>query len=245
MAIHYVLPEVSRLQAQIKDLEDQIYALNDQNRQLLRQQPTRFHSMGLPPELRNLIWEQALPDRRVLRIVDYSTDMYNTHPFFCFARAPVLLHVCRESRGVALAHFKPLFETEVSRPVYFRPKFDILHLSPNAIADFAEEYPDIGEVESIAIPRDDMKYYWHELTNSGHFKSMTRLLLVGSSKLGSQTHRCCAIINLSPDRASQQQESFLWEEFIDCKRAEADWPPDLRHVEAVVATIVRHDCYLT
>lgn len=77
--------------------------------------PTTFHNFSLlPPELRNAIWEAALPPPRVFDIYPASTSQKTpAHEGLRFASLhseppPPLAAVCRESRSLALHHYRPL-----------------------------------------------------------------------------------------------------------------------------------------
>lgn len=54
---------------------------------------------ALPPELRAMIWELCLPSR-VIRLSRLSLTTTRTK------KPPLIAHVCRESRALALAHHR-------------------------------------------------------------------------------------------------------------------------------------------
>ncbi|KAI1291677.1 hypothetical protein F5Y03DRAFT_388341 [Xylaria venustula] len=205
---------IPELQAKIKDLETYF-------------RDPFFGFVNLSYELRTLIWEYALSDRRVFRIFEtYQEDSYDlTKTFFCSARLPVVLYVCKESREVALAHFRPFFEEswhgKISRPIYIRPELDILYIDSLRLGNLALDYLDINKIESIAIP------------------SMTRLLLVKALGKPWPSNRCCATIELSPDAAGKQKESE-WAEYIATQRRF----PNVQQVKAVVGELVCDISYL-
>ncbi|KUI66253.1 hypothetical protein VM1G_02057 [Cytospora mali] len=77
--------------------------------------PTQFHQFKqLPPELRTLIWEYALPDPRVFDIYPASTSQKTpAQQGLRFANQrdeppPATSVVCRESRSFVLHHYSPL-----------------------------------------------------------------------------------------------------------------------------------------
>lgn len=80
------------------------------------QAPDRFaRFQHLPPELRNLVWEYALPEPRVYEVLDapQATQKTPAHQGLMLANLhpeppPSLAAVCRESRYVVLHHYKPL-----------------------------------------------------------------------------------------------------------------------------------------
>ncbi|KAK2059325.1 hypothetical protein LY76DRAFT_29112 [Colletotrichum caudatum] len=121
MAVNQDSLEGQYLQAKIKDPEN-------------HQQQTHFRFADLVPELRELIWEQALPDRRIIRITEVAIEeKKGTSAFLGHACVPALLHVCRESRNIALAHFELFFIEEVHLrdiPSVLRPKVDTRYFRP-------------------------------------------------------------------------------------------------------------------
>lgn len=77
--------------------------------------PTTLHNFSyLPPELRNAIWELSLPPSRVFDIYPASTSQKTpAHQGLRFASLhseppPPLAGVCRESRSLALHHYRAL-----------------------------------------------------------------------------------------------------------------------------------------
>lgn len=68
----------------------------------------------LPPELRNIIWESSLPGPRVFDIYPASTSQKTPaqqglrFANLCSEPPPALAAVCRESRSLALHHYRPL-----------------------------------------------------------------------------------------------------------------------------------------
>lgn len=238
-------PNVRDMQAEIEDLKARLRIAEDQNRQLRHKQGTSF--MELPFELRMLIWESAIPDQRVLRICEVPNTRDDDHEpgepgltFFCSARPPVLFHICRESRKVALAHFKPFFEKktsqdEIARPIYFRPKVDILYIDadrgPGAISPI---YPEVTEVESIAIPASEDPWF------NGRFLGLKRLFLVTALEEPWPSNRCCATIELSPNPAGKQQE-LNWTDWISKYGRNI---ANVQRVKSVVGKLVHNNCYL-
>lgn len=76
---------------------------------------------GLPFEIRHLIWEIVLHQPRVVyinmrpfseRILDnlaFDENYEPTYECLCSTPVPVLLHICAESRALALIHYKLTF----------------------------------------------------------------------------------------------------------------------------------------
>ncbi|KAH0441699.1 hypothetical protein CcaCcLH18_01959 [Colletotrichum camelliae] len=246
MTTRQLSPEAIDLQAKIEDQQAQLHTLQDENQQLRRRQQAQFRFADLPLELRGLIWQHALPDARVLRVSLIpakwdSNGRYDPAIFiFCSARPPALLHACRESREAALAQFKPFFEGDGSRPVYFRPKFDVLYLDMTAVLFFAALYPEVNEIESIAVPSDiPNALLGDEASNLRYLRGMKRLLLVTPLESPEPISQCCTSVEFSPDGTGRQQASE-WEKFMNDRR------PSLcnaLHVEAVVGKLVCQNSY--
>ncbi|KAL2176044.1 uncharacterized protein P884DRAFT_204083 [Thermothelomyces heterothallicus CBS 202.75] len=78
--------------------------------------PARFTKFQrLPPEIRNMIWEFALPEARVYEVLDAPNAKWQTAPHegLMFADVhpeppPPMAAVCRESRSMFMHHYKPL-----------------------------------------------------------------------------------------------------------------------------------------
>lgn len=169
--------------------------------------------------------------------------------FFCSARPPALLHTCGEPREVALAHFKPFFEkgyeSKTSRPIYFRPKLDILYID-SVNFRIPLEYPEVNEVETIAIPMQSLCNFWIAGEPSEFcFRGMTRLLLVTALERPWPSNRCCATVELSPDADSKARE-LEWTDYIARERLYRNVRsvPNIQHVEAVIGKFVRENRYL-
>ncbi|KAH6889959.1 hypothetical protein B0T10DRAFT_404043 [Thelonectria olida] len=250
-------PDVRDLQAEIESLKARLRTVEDENQQLRRRHGTSFPLMDLPLELRMLVWEHALPDRRVLRIAELPTgEIYGAGAtFFCSAAPPVLLHICRESREFALTHFKPFFEKifeskKMSRPIYFRPKLDILYFDSDILSSqIALGYPEVNDIESIAIrhdrngPKRLWNYGYHGAIGTSCLTGMTRLLLVEALEWPWPSNRCCATIELSPDPAGKQKE-LEWTDFIARDRHSDHYVPNIQHVEAVLGKFFQNNSYL-
>jgi hypothetical protein len=119
-----------------------------------------FHNLDhqeIPPlslsrlltELRLQIWEYTLPKQRVIRVGECHGGfrVYGAHP-------PVALHVCYESREVALKRFKPTLigEDIIPRPIFYQAQADILYLDiPGSEYSFARLYPEICQASTVAL----------------------------------------------------------------------------------------------
>ncbi|KAL2019808.1 hypothetical protein VTK56DRAFT_9159 [Thermocarpiscus australiensis] len=101
-----------------------------------RQIPTLFtRFQRLPAELRNMVWEYALPEPRVYEVLDAPNAKQKTPAqrglIFANVHAeppPALAAVCRESRYFVLHHYMPL--TLASTTKYVDMSRDILLLEP-------------------------------------------------------------------------------------------------------------------
>ncbi|KAK4128968.1 hypothetical protein N657DRAFT_552664, partial [Parathielavia appendiculata] len=94
---------------------------------------TRFQR--LPPEIRNMIWEFALPEPRVYEVLDAPNAKQQTpaQEGLMFANVhaeapPALAAVCRESRSLVLHHYKPLTLGKTTK--FVDMSRDILLLEP-------------------------------------------------------------------------------------------------------------------
>lgn len=89
----------------------------------------------LPPEIRNMIWEYALPESRVYEVLDAPNAKQKTpaQEGLMFANVhpeppPALAAVCRESRSFVLHHYKPLTLGKTTK--FVDMSRDILLLEP-------------------------------------------------------------------------------------------------------------------
>ncbi|KAH6650314.1 hypothetical protein F5144DRAFT_40857 [Chaetomium tenue] len=100
------------------------------------QTPDRFgRFQRLPPEIRNMIWEFALPEPRVYEVLDAPNAKQKTpaQEGLMFANMhpeppPALAAVCRESRYFVLHHYKPLTLGKTTK--FVDMSRDILLLEP-------------------------------------------------------------------------------------------------------------------
>jgi 2EXR family len=156
-----------RLQGQVKDLARKL----ERTCCCFHHESQEFpYFSKLPPELRRKIWRHALPGPRVVNF-DFIYRPRQPMPHFeANYGAPTLLHVCHESREVALESYELLFQSkESSRPaIYFDLKRDTLCFTletiPIRIVLFLEDMPraDIRRVRYLAVgtelPKDMVKY---------------------------------------------------------------------------------------
>lgn len=107
-----------------------------------------FHLGRLPPEVRLLVWEATLPDRRVFHVsslteaaqaAQKTSSVKRSGQLFSFhiRHAPPIAHqVCHESRAVVLSRgfFLSDGETTAGKPcagTWFNPQRDMLYLDRN------------------------------------------------------------------------------------------------------------------
>ncbi|OAQ63828.1 hypothetical protein VFPFJ_11358 [Purpureocillium lilacinum] len=227
-------PGISGPQAKNEHSQAQDHTLQDENRDL-----TFFSFMDLPPELRSLIWERALPDRRIIYITVLDTPATCLNPkriLFCLARPPAILHACRESRDVALTCFQLFFNTRftsidgsfeielISRPIYLRPKIDILYFDTMDCFSFAQRYPEIHQVTSFAIRYNDIPIV---------LPDVRKLLVVTSTEGELWPDRARGIVELSPD-SHGGPEALEWAEIYAEASRINDCVSSIQHVEPIV-----------
>ncbi|KLO99146.1 uncharacterized protein FFB20_15828 [Fusarium fujikuroi] len=237
-AIHQDLsPNIRDLLRENENLKAQLRAAKDYNR---KHNGRSF--MDLATELRLLIWNFSLPDQRVLRVTELPLgDLEQGLTFFRSARAPALLHTCRESREVALAHFKPFFEKgannhAITRPIYFRPKVDILYIERDVYHSFGL-YPEVNEIESIALPR---KHELDELFQEDLFLGVKRVLIVKADH--GWPNRCCETIEFAPD-PTRKEDELQWINDLNRLAKVKSSIPKIESFEAVIGKRVIKNCY--
>ncbi|KAH8650302.1 hypothetical protein BGZ60DRAFT_550769 [Tricladium varicosporioides] len=136
--------------------------------------PRAFHAFpNLPPELQNMIWRHSLPGPRVIRAAYVQREDYVKGSFvFRDARPLAALHVCQNSRQAALNFYKPLSESISANDAFeFDSEFECnsaddkqsqdsgsrmprsrsIYFDPALYVEFAEGFPDIKQVQSLAI----------------------------------------------------------------------------------------------
>jgi len=107
----------------------------------------------LPKELRDEIWDIALPGPRILRVRRDASYIF--HRRFLWGRslcsiatAPIataLLHVSREARAVALRRYEPSFGgLLVTGPFYFDYERDSLMFTDDSTIEWFRGTPSLG-----------------------------------------------------------------------------------------------------
>lgn len=128
-----------------------------------------FELGRLPPEVRLLVWEATLPDRRVFhvsKLEEAPDDDKNTkkrEQIFSFhiRHAPPIAHkVCRESRAVVLSRGYFLAQsssetcTAARRPsagLWFNPQRDMLYLDRNMRHCLQADMPGLDRVRHVGL----------------------------------------------------------------------------------------------
>ncbi|KND91916.1 hypothetical protein TOPH_03559 [Tolypocladium ophioglossoides CBS 100239] len=103
-----------------------------------------FRLKDLPPEIRDLIWDETLPSGRIFHVsdcnnvphrhreVDSATQPRNkTFIFHIHNPPPTALHICKESRNLALRRGFFLSPHKYSTGVWFNPMLDVLYFDRN------------------------------------------------------------------------------------------------------------------
>jgi len=107
----------------------------------------------LPAELRQKIWEYALPGRRTISIT-LEGEKYVLRERGVISRPPVLLSVNQEAREVALRTYDLILRSVSKNGFYFDFAKDILHISacyPRWADDLAKKTEELGKVQHLAI----------------------------------------------------------------------------------------------
>jgi hypothetical protein len=208
--------------AKIKDLEAQLHQAHLVINKL--RWPALSFS-NLPLELQDLVWEYTLPAQRVItsRLVRKNDDSWGY--FFYSTRPPLALQICQRSRTIALEHFKQFFQgsDKLSRPIYFRPKVDILFLDEmDGTGHFAAKYPETSEIHTIAISDacTASTIFGPSRTQDTFTcnQGLKLLLAVSRDRPPNLQHGglyCCATVKLSVDH---RRESQQWKDDIIAER---------------------------
>lgn len=175
--------ELLALRCYNQQLQDQVQNLTQQLQESCSlQQPKIFHSFPrLPPELRRKIWRHALPSPRTMSVDFIQRSRHSAPEFEPNQPPPMLLHVCHESREVALENYELVFRSQnppgassqgaSGAPLggfYFDFRGDTLCFTretmPLRIVLFLEDM-DLAEVRRVRylavgteLPKDVMKY---------------------------------------------------------------------------------------
>ncbi|KAI1141897.1 hypothetical protein F5Y05DRAFT_409047 [Hypoxylon sp. FL0543] len=160
---------------------------------------TKFND--LPPELRRIVWKLALPDDNAEICIPWPLNeeaaywrrengVLVTHtnflePYLVDTCFPVIMHVCRESRDLAVSQLRFRYSPLAGCPVpfrAFRPDLDIMHVS------FFREPTDEHEMPRWPrYPRgtQHLAFDLHTLKDGSHL-----WILVGQASLDVRTVTC-------------------------------------------------------
>ncbi|PMD34371.1 hypothetical protein L207DRAFT_588965 [Hyaloscypha variabilis F] len=97
----------------------------------------------LPPELRLIVWEFAIPDPRVIRYSSLSDiecrHLARSTIYSLEQTLPGILHACYDSRREALKRYRLAFAIELGKPLYFDFERDTLEFGDfNALEAFSK-----------------------------------------------------------------------------------------------------------
>lgn len=241
----YLEAEVTTLRKENRRLQESLLLERKESQRLFHRIQPSFRFAYLPAELRRLIWGFSFPGPQVLRVTERCALDDDVEMLFCSARPPALLHACRESRHIALAHYEPFFmkgnDWTIPRPIYFRPKIDVLFLDffePDGLGDFVLRHPEANKIESIAIREEPLPYpiWFRKEKNEPQyfFLGMKRLLLVEKEEgLRPPSNRCCSSVKLLP--CAKPEIEITWTKYIAQEKDSGHRVPNIEKVEAMVA----------
>ncbi|VUC24125.1 unnamed protein product [Clonostachys rosea] len=105
-----------------------------------------FHQFSrLPPELRKRVWELVDPEPRVVELRRHRVQTKNrgtVEQIRCLSRAPTILHVCRESRRLAIQ--EKLYQRNFVRGqnyTWINYETDMISITPLDFSWFETEKP--------------------------------------------------------------------------------------------------------
>ena len=132
----------------------------------------------LPPELRNMIWEETFPGPRIIRFLIDGKIVYFPGPSeFLKTRAegasvPSTLQVNRESRGVARRHYTLTFETKLHRgPIYVDFRRDTMFFPTSSDLRYF--------CQGIMPPWEQKLPPWHVPNDPGAGENEVRFITLG------------------------------------------------------------------
>lgn len=108
--------------------------------------------LGLPPEIRLMIWELLLPGRRILSIRTRHQDVrQKTHlAFNGLPSQPVLSQICRESRHFILRRGAFAFKNGNDGGFWWSPEGDVLLIDQNChLASLSKTLEDLDGLDMI------------------------------------------------------------------------------------------------
>ncbi|KAH6720230.1 hypothetical protein BKA61DRAFT_668147 [Leptodontidium sp. MPI-SDFR-AT-0119] len=173
--------------------------------------------LKLPAELRLMVWELVLPGERVVRIQEFTECSRHHKPSAscrCIgskARVPTLLHVCRETRLLALKSYTIAFKNRLLKPTYFNPKVDILLFA--SVDDFFKFACPVAFYHILKIA--SLNYFGpYHVTDTHGFPGTPPRRYTDDEKIEDKL-RYLAIGRSNPLPCHQVTGKTPWEEFID------------------------------
>ena len=178
---------ISLLQAKVHNLREQNQLLRAQSRYGLLPDSSGFKQetfqRKIPLKIQKLIQQYTLPASCIIQFTickDYN------NAFFSSGTPLVALHICSESRQEALSVYQPFFAfnhkmESMSRLIYFCLTRDILYFAKqNALRDaqLIYRFPEIKEIQSIALHYNLYSYNITESFNLSPFQNLAELILV-------------------------------------------------------------------
>ncbi|KAI9648959.1 hypothetical protein NHQ30_001525 [Ciborinia camelliae] len=130
-------------------------------------QNAKFHYFPkLPIELRKRIWWFSLPGSRIVEVYWKEKD----YGIWSECQQPVTIHICHESREVALGVYKLAFKT-ISAPatIYFDFEIDVLYFGAGNISNY--QYSFISNLKTC-LGRCGLKSVQHVAADSGFLSSL-------------------------------------------------------------------------
>jgi hypothetical protein len=125
---------------------------------------TKFHLFShLPKELRLEIWNIFLSEPRQIKIDCKKRRVLQRRvvdSWLCDHRIPALLHVCSESRFLALSYYTPYFTTETcSKAIYLNFEQDTICFSDGIIGYLNGE--EKKGIRKMVLQTKDVAYFGH------------------------------------------------------------------------------------
>ncbi|KAL3423304.1 hypothetical protein PVAG01_05051 [Phlyctema vagabunda] len=164
---------------------------------------TTFHPFSeLPVEVRRMIWELARPEGRYI-----GFGFRSNSTAYSPARVPTLLHVCAESRNLALTWYELSFPRRLNGPpqTYFDPSRDgILYKEAAPIGYEAASFypPGLSEVQRVVFEYHH-KYNWVWLKIiTMRLKALNHVIFVHGGNLMSKSEISLSDLEVDPESLS-------------------------------------------
>lgn len=164
--LRYLKPKISILETENQRLQDMVFfqygcQCGSTRHNASGDWPSSIRSNQISAKTYHLnrvgsFWQFSFPGPQVLHVAERCA--LDEVEMFCSIRPPALLHASGKSHYVALAHTVAIFMRDntytIPKPIYFRPKIDILFLGfcgPEGLGDFVLRHPEANRIESLAI----------------------------------------------------------------------------------------------